>query len=174
MAGRVKAKSNSTAGGRGAAPPQPTSDPAALEKSANAYRQTRQAHHKELAEDYVELIAELIETAGEARAVDIARRLGVTHVTVVKTVARLARDGLVITRPYRSIFLTDAGRRMAAESRHRHQIVVRFLRALGVSSPTAETDAEGIEHHVSAETLGAFERFCADNAPKSAERPTSQ
>ncbi len=92
---------------------------------------------------------------------DIARCLGVTHVTVTRTIARLQRDGLVTAKPYRSIFLTDAGRRLAERVRHRHAIVVAFLVSLGVSEATANTDAEGIEHHVSKETLAAFERFAS-------------
>ena len=105
------------------------------------------------------MIADLIAGEGEARAIDIARRLGVTHVTVAKTVGRLQRAGLVTSRPYRSIFLTDEGRKLADVARRRHQKVVEFLRSLGVSEETALGDAEGIEHHVSEETLGAFERF---------------
>lgn len=112
-----------------------------------------------MAEDYVELISDLIEVNGEARAVDLAERFGVSHATVNKTLARLQRDGLVITRPYRSIFLTDQGTAMALESRRRHQIVVAFLKSIGVSASTAENDAEGMEHHVSDETLSAFERI---------------
>jgi DtxR family manganese transport transcriptional regulator len=136
------------------------SDRASEQREAEHHRRTRRAHLTELAEDYVEVIAGLIAVNGEARAVDIARRLGVTHVTVVKTIARLQRAGLVTTRPYRSIFLTEDGQRLADESFRRHQTVVRFLTALGVTETTARADAEGIEHHVSRETLAAFERFC--------------
>jgi DtxR family manganese transport transcriptional regulator len=125
------------------------------------HRQTRRAHALELAEDYVEAIADLIDSDGEARVVDLARCLGVTHVTVIRTVSRLAKDGLVSTRPYRSIFLTEGGRALAERVRHRHEIVLRFLRAIGVDEETARADAEGIEHHVSARTLAAFERFVA-------------
>jgi DtxR family manganese transport transcriptional regulator len=113
----------------------------------------------ETAQDYAEAIADLAAIHGEARAVDLARRLGVSHVTVIRTVSRLRRDGYVSARPYRSIFLTDKGLRLADESRRRHEIVVAFLRALGVPEATAQTDAEGIEHHVSPETLAAFERY---------------
>jgi DtxR family manganese transport transcriptional regulator len=119
---------------------------------------TRQDHSQELAQDYVEMIAELIDTTGEARVIDLARRLGVTHVTVSRTLQRLRRDGLVTSLPYRSIFLTAAGRRLSEESRHRHEVVVEFLQALGVPDGAAHSDAEGIEHHVSRETLDAFER----------------
>jgi len=129
------------------------------ELQAAALRQTRLEHSTETAEDYVEAIAELSATFGEARAADLARRLGVSHVTVIRTVGRLQRDGYVRTQPYRSIFLTDKGRQLAETSRRRHDTVVEFLRRLGVPEPTAQADAEGIEHHVSPETLAAFRRY---------------
>ena len=128
------------------------------EMQAAALRRTRLEHATETAQDYVEAIADLGASCGEARAVDLARRLGVTHVTVIRTLARLKRDGYVSTRPYRSIFLTEKGFRLAEESRRRHEIVVAFLRSLGVPEEIAQTDAEGIEHHVSPETLAAFKR----------------
>ena len=110
-------------------------------RQAASFDRIRQAHQTEMAEDYVELISDLIAVNGEARAVDLAERFGVSHATVNKTLARLQRDGLVITRPYRSIFLTDEGEAMAVESRRRHGIVLQFLRAIGVSASTAESDA---------------------------------
>jgi len=125
---------------------------------AAALRRTRLEHAMESAQDYAEAIADLSSIHGEARAVDLARRLGVSHVTVIRTVARLQRDGYVLTRPYRSIFLTKKGLRLAEESRRRHEIVVAFLRGLGVPDEIAQTDAEGIEHHVSPQTLAAFKR----------------
>ena len=118
----------------------------------------RQDHSQELAQDYVEMIAELIASTGEARLTELARRLGVTHVTARQTLQRLQRRGLVTTRPYRSIFLTNDGQRLARESRDRHDIVAEFLRTLGVPARVAELDAEGIEHHVSRETVAAFSR----------------
>jgi DtxR family transcriptional regulator, manganese transport regulator len=77
---------------------------------------------------------------------------------------RVARvDGSVTTAPYRSLFLTPAGRRLAKESRERHDIVVRFLTALRVPPSVAESDAEGIEHYVSRETLAAFIKHLQTN-----------
>jgi DtxR family manganese transport transcriptional regulator len=128
-------------------------------RQAASFDQTRRARQAAVAEDYGELIADLIDANGEARVVELAERFGVTHATVNKIVARLAREGLVSTKPYRSIFLTEAGHRLAEMSRRRHQIVLDFLKAIGVSEDTAELDAEGIEHHVSEETLAAFERL---------------
>jgi len=107
------------------------------------------------------MIAELIGATGEARVIDLARRFGVTHVTVSRTIRRLQRDGLVSALPYRSIFLTDAGRDLSRESRRRHEIVVEFLESVGVPAGAAQFDAEGIEHHVSKETLAAFVRHLA-------------
>jgi DtxR family manganese transport transcriptional regulator len=132
---------------------------ATKKRFANGHARTRQDHSQELAQDYVEMIAELIAKTGEARLVDLARALGVTHVTAGQTIQRLQRRGLVSTEPYRSIFLTPGGRRLATESRRRHEIVVRFLTAIGVPLAVAESDAEGIEHHVSPETLAAFVRY---------------
>jgi len=134
-------------------------DASSPEQQAASFRQTRHAHSQEVAEDYVELIAELIETEGEARTVEIAQRLGVSHPTVGKTLGRLQREGLITRRPYRAVFLTDAGRELAEHARRRHQLVEDFLKAIGVSEERARIDAEGIEHHVSEETLAAFERL---------------
>jgi len=138
--------------------------PAGPDRRAANFRQTRRARKTEVAEDYVELIADLIDSGGEARAVDIARGLGVSHPTVIKTIGRLQRDGLVVTKPYRAVFLTEEGRRLAEWSRQRHEVVVRFLLAIGVSEEVSHADAEGIEHHVSAETLTAFERLIAERS----------
>jgi DtxR family transcriptional regulator, manganese transport regulator len=133
----------------------------AISARAAAFERIRRAHQSEVAEDYVELIADLMESEGEARVVDLAGRLGVSQPTVTKVIQRLRREGLVETKPYRSIFLTDAGRALAEEARRRHQIVRHFLVAIGVPEETAQIDAEGIEHHVSRETLSAFERIIA-------------
>jgi DtxR family manganese transport transcriptional regulator len=128
------------------------------EMAANQ-RRTRRQHAQERAQDYVEAIQALIAAYGEARATDLAKSLGVTHVTVIRTVERLRREGLVSNRPYRSIFLTDSGRKLALEAKARHETVIAFLEALGISSAAARADAEGMEHHVSEETLAAFEKF---------------
>lgn len=129
------------------------------ELHVESFRQVREAHRMELVEDYVELISDLLSDGGEARQVDIATRLGVAQPTVAKMLKRLVRDGWVVQRPYRGVFLTEAGEALAAASRQRHQTVERFLIALGVDEATARRDAEGIEHHVSEVTLAVFEEF---------------
>lgn len=126
---------------------------------AKAFEQVREAHQTETAEDYVEMIADLIEERGEARVVDLAAAFGVTHATVNKTIARLNKEGLVTNEKYRSLFLTEKGMKLAESCKARHEVVVNFLKSIGVSARTAELDAEGVEHHISAETLKAFAAF---------------
>ena len=139
-----------------------TSKPAAsVSDSAAKFDRIRRAHQSEVAEDYVEMISDLIEETGEARTVDLAARFGVTSPTVNAIVRRLQREYLVETRPYRSIFLTEAGKALAESSRARHQIVRDFLVTIGVPEIIAEEDAEGVEHHVSEETLAVFAQITA-------------
>ena len=127
-------------------------------RDAERFRGTREAHRDETAEDYVEAVAQLIDEAGEARVRDLARMMGVSHVTVTRIIARLTKEGLVETEPYRPIVLTAAGWRMARRSRARHQAVLDFLVAIGVPRRRAEIDAEGIEHHASDATIRAMKR----------------
>ena len=132
---------------------------------AEAFGHVRSAHAMETTEDYVELIGDLIDTRGEARLVEIAERLGISQPSAGKTIARLQREGFVTSEPYRSIFLTEKGRALADRTRARHDVVYRFFVAIGVCEETARRDSEGVEHHVSDETLAAFERIIAERAP---------
>ncbi len=128
-------------------------------QQARSHAQEREDHRLSLLEDYLQVIADLIDTEGEARVVDIAQRFGVSHVAALRTVDRLQRAGLATAKPRRAVFLTNEGRRSVELLRHRYEVVVRFLIAVGVREDVAHLDAEGIEHHVHAETLAAFERI---------------
>ncbi len=126
---------------------------------AGRFSKTRVAQSTALLEDYAELISDLVANEGEARATDLARRLGVSHASAIKTLARLKREGLATSKPYRGIFLTPAGHDLADKARTRHRLVVDLLVRLGVAPDIAEADAEGIEHYVSDETLRVFAQF---------------
>lgn len=126
---------------------------------ADRFARAREAQAVALLEDYVEMIGDLIEDFGEARVADIAERMGVAQPTATKAISRLKREGLATSRPYRGVFLTDEGARLAGRVRARHRTVVELLIAVGVPQDIAELDAEGIEHHVSDQTLEAFESF---------------
>ena len=126
---------------------------------ARRFGKARTAQSSALSEDYVELISDLLADGGEARPTDLARRLGVSHATAIKTIGRLKREGLAVAKPYRGVFLTESGQQLAARVRTRHRLVVDLLLAVGVPAEAAEQDAEGIEHHVSDASLAAFSQF---------------
>lgn len=141
------------------APRAVTQDLPTEQAQARRFGKARSARSTAVLEDYVELIDDLLRTTGEARATDIARRLGVSHPTAVNTIARLKRETLATSKPYRGVFLTEKGEALAKRVRARHRLVVDVLLALGVPAEAAEADAEGIEHHVSEATLKAFSQF---------------
>lgn len=124
---------------------------------SNKFARQRASHRNETAEDYVEMIREIEREQGEVRLIEIARRFGVSSVTAHKILARLQRESYILSKPYRAIFLTDKGRKLADKSHRRHAIVYTFLKQLGVPDDIAQVDAEGIEHHVSPQTLEIFQ-----------------
>ena len=128
-----------------------------------SFKKVRDAHKTENTEDYLEIIAELLNTKGEARIVDIANELDIAQATANKTIQRLQNQGFVKKEPYRSIFLTLKGQELASISKKRHIVVLTFLKKLGIDPRTAEADAEGIEHHVSDKTLKKMEQFNKKN-----------
>ena len=128
-----------------------------------SFKKVRDAHRTENTEDYLEIIADLLNTKGEARIVDIANKLDIAQATANKTIQRLQNQGYVKKEPYRSIFLTLKGQEVASVSKKRHIIVLTFLKKLGLDLKTAEADAEGIEHHVSNKTLKKMEQFNKKN-----------
>lgn len=124
----------------------------------------------ETAEDYVEAIAEILRSKPECRVSDLAKYFGVSHVTVHRIISRLQGEGLVDTQPYRPVVLTRRGADIAARSQQRHEIVYRFLLAIGVSADVAIRDAEGIEHHVSPQTLHQMEAWIAKSTSRDERR----
>ena len=110
-------------------------------------------------EDYLERIHELFAEKGYARSVDVARALGVSQSSVCTMVQRLAVDGLLNYEKYRGITLTAEGTRVARSIHERHMILKRFLSLLEVSQQAQERDIEGLEHHISDETVQALARL---------------
>ena len=110
-------------------------------------------------EDYLERIHELIETKGYARVSDIADSLSLSRPSVSNMVQRLSKLGFVVYEKYRGITLTDHGVEVARRIQCRHVILTEFLTLLGLERTVVAKDVEGIEHHVSAETLLQLERI---------------
>ena len=113
-------------------------------------------HTTTAVQDYLEQIHQLIETKGYARAVDIAANLGVSQASVSAMIQRMDAEGFVIYEKYRGIILTDKGREIASHIIERHEVLTRLLRRFGVNEETIYNDVEGMEHHISRQTLGVL------------------
>lgn len=130
-----------------------------MKKPKSQYSNIRNQNKNEILEDYVEAIQEISEIKGDVKNADLAIHFGVSQATINKNLKRLITSKLATSEPYRSIFLTNEGKKLAATSKEKHNIVYQFLIKLGVSKKIAQYDSEGIEHHVSDETLKLMKNF---------------
>jgi Mn-dependent DtxR family transcriptional regulator len=113
------------------------------------------------AEDYLERIHELIEAKGYARVVDIASSLKVRQASVTIMVQKLARAGFVHYEKYRGLILTKKGLAVARTIQDRHNTLSRFFSLFGLDAETQRADIEGIEHHLSPDTLAMLADLAA-------------
>lgn len=131
---------------------------------ATPFTAARRQHSEEAAEDYVELVSDLIDKNGEARTCTIAAHLGISHVTALRTIRRLQDEGFLETSPHKPVQLTAKGRKLAQFAKQRHELLVEFFVHIGVPRPQAEIDVEGAEHHISKKTLACIRNFLAKAA----------
>ena len=110
-------------------------------------------------EDYLEVIFELVEQKGYATTVDISTYLNVSSPSVTKMTQKLDETGYLKYEKYRGIRLTDEGVRIAQNIRTRHGLLAEFFKMIGVDEESANSDAEGIEHHLHPETIKRLEDF---------------
>lgn len=110
-------------------------------------------------EDYLERTLELLTEKGYARVSDIAERLGVRPASVTKMLQRLEVQGYLVREPYRGFTLTPKGKNIAVRIRKRHEILKSFLQLLQIPEQVMEKDIDGLEHHLSNETVAALEKF---------------
>ncbi len=124
------------------------------------------------AEDYLERIHELIEEKGYARVVDIASSLKVRQASVTSMVQKLGDLGFLKYEKYRGLILTEPGREVARRIKRRHETLARFFSLFGLNEDTQRKDIEGIEHHLSPETLATLADLAAffEGNPKVLER----
>ena len=100
-------------------------------------------------EDHIEIIYSLIEQKGYARVSDIAEALSVLPSSVTKMVQKLDKDGYLIYERYRGLMLTSKGQKLGKRLLQRHDLLEQFLRLIGVDEDKIYGDVEGIEHHLS-------------------------
>lgn len=100
-------------------------------------------------EDYIEQIYLLIESKGYARVSDIAEALSVHPSSVTKMVKKLDKDGYLNYEKYRGLILTAKGKKIGKRLVYRHELLEQFLGIIGVDEENIYDDVEGIEHHLS-------------------------
>src|ERR1700755_490848 len=118
--------------------------------------------HSTTVEDYLEQILDLINTKGYARVADIAHGLRISQASVTNMVQRLDAEGLLKYEKYRGLVLTTTGETLARNIMRRHQLLTDFLRTLGVNEEVIYHDVEGMEHHISPQTLQAIEALLSE------------
>ncbi len=135
------------------------------EKSKNRLESIKAAHQSEKSasssrvEDYLEVIAELVELKGYATTLDISRYMNVSAPSVTKMLQRLDENGYLEYEKYHGINLTNKGTQVAEAIRQKHGILLEFFEILGLGHDTANQDAEGIEHHLNPKTIKQLRKF---------------
>ena len=110
-------------------------------------------------EDYLEIIAELVELKGYATTLDISRYMNVSAPSVTKMLQRLDESGFLEYEKYHGINLTSKGTNVAEGIRQKHGILLEFFEILGIEYDTANQDTEGIEHHLNPKTIRQLRKF---------------
>ncbi|MFD0695022.1 transcriptional regulator MntR [Paenibacillus sp. GCM10027628] len=108
-------------------------------------------------EDYLERIYKLIDEKGYARVSDIAEGLEVHPSSVTKMIQKLDKDNYLVYEKYRGLMLTSKGKKMGKRLVDRHQLLEEFLTVIGVHEDNIYKDVEGIEHHLSWDSITCIE-----------------
>ncbi|KIL38211.1 manganese transport transcriptional regulator [Gordoniibacillus kamchatkensis] len=108
-------------------------------------------------EDYLERIYKLIDEKGYARVSDIAEGLEVHPSSVTKMIQKLDKDNYLVYEKYRGLVLTSKGKKMGKRLVDRHALLEQFLTMIGVQGENIYKDVEGIEHHLSWDSITCIE-----------------
>lgn len=136
-----------------------------MKKKDNIRLESIKAAHKSTksnlsrVEDYLEVIAELVEMKGYATTLDISRYMNVSAPSVTKMLQRLDENGYLKYEKYHGINLTPKGNNLAHTVRQKHSTLLEFFEILGIEHETANQDAEGIEHHLNPKTIKQLRKF---------------
>lgn len=111
---------------------------------------------QESGEMYLETILILSRENKFVRSIDICEYMGFSKPSVSRAVGLLKQGCLINVDKDGYITLTDEGAKIANKIYDRHDMLTKFLTALGVSEETADKDACKIEHVLSDETFSAI------------------
>ena len=128
-------------------------------ESIKAAHKTKKTSSTISEEDYLEVIAELVELKGYATTLDISRFMNVSPPSVTKMLQKLDEKGYLEYEKYHGINLTDIGRQVADTIRRKHSILLEFFEILNVGKGIANQDTEGLEHHLNDKTIRRLRKF---------------
>ncbi|HEX6922555.1 MAG TPA: transcriptional regulator MntR [Bacillales bacterium] len=123
-------------------------------------------------EDYIERIYLLVEAKGYARVSDIAEDLEVHPSSVTKMIQKLDHGNYLVYEKYRGFMLTPKGKKLGERLVYRHELLEDFLRVIGVGEENIYRDVEGIEHHLSWDSIdriGDLVQYFAENRERTGE-----
>ena len=110
-------------------------------------------------EDYLEVIAELVELKGYATTLDISRFMNVSPPSVTKMLQKLDEEKYLEYEKYHGINLTNMGKQVADTIRWKHSTLLEFFEILNVGKEIASQDTEGLEHHLNAKTIRQLKKY---------------
>lgn len=116
-------------------------------------------HTNESAENYLETILMLSKVRPVVRSVDIAEELGYKKSSISVAMKHLREKEHITVTKEGFIYLTESGREIAEMIYERHELLTKWLTALGVDEKTASEDACRIEHDISRESFEAIKKY---------------
>jgi len=128
-------------------------------ESIKAAHKTKKTSSTISEEDYLEVIAELVELKGYATTLDISRFMNVSPPSVTKMLQKLDEKKYLEYEKYHGINLTDIGKQVADTIRRKHSILLEFFEILNVGKGIANQDTEGLEHHLNDKTIRQLRKF---------------
>ena len=128
-------------------------------ESIKAAHKTKKTSSTISEEDYLEVIAELVELKGYATTLDISRFMNVSPPSVTKMLQKLDEKKYLEYEKYHGINLTAIGKQVADTIRRKHSILLEFFEILNVGKDIANQDTEGLEHHLNDKTIRQLRKF---------------
>jgi len=128
-------------------------------ESIKAAHKTRKVSSTTREEDYLEVIAELVELKGYATTLDISRYMNVSPPSVTKMLQKLDEKKYIEYEKYHGINLTNNGRQVADSIRRKHSILLEFFEILNIGQEIANQDTEGLEHHLNPKTIRQLRKY---------------
>ena len=128
-------------------------------ESIKAAHKTKRVSSTTREEDYLEVIAELVELKGYATTLDISRYMNVSPPSVTKMLQKLDEKKYIEYEKYHGINLTNNGKQVADSIRRKHSILLEFFEILNIGKEIANQDTEGLEHHLNPKTIRQLRKY---------------